>query len=215
MSELLNQWRRDYESETPLSEDTVAADPIAQFEQWFNEATEADFIEPNAMTLATCTADGRPTARIVLLKEYDAQGFVFYTNYESAKAAQLKDNPHAELLFYWDKLGRTVRIHGTVTRVPRAMSEDYFQTRPRKSQLGAWASHQSQPIESRAKLAEQFEAAAEQFGDEPVPTPEHWGGYRVSPDWIEFWQGQRSRLHDRVVYQKQRDGSWIIQRLSP
>ena len=215
MSDLLNQWRRDYEEESPLLESDMAADPIEQFRIWFDEASAADFIEPNAMTLATCSAAGEPAARIVLLKEYDAHGFVFYTSYEGAKAAQLHDNPWAELLFFWDKLGKTVRIYGSVVKVPRGDSEAYFATRPVKSQLGAWASHQSRPIESREALRDQFERAAERFGEGEVPTPPNWGGYRVIPERIEFWQGQRSRLHDRLVYTKQRNGGWTLQRLSP
>jgi pyridoxamine 5'-phosphate oxidase len=215
MSDLLNQWRRDYEDESPLLERDVAGDPIEQFRAWFDEAAAADFVEPNAMTLATCAADGTPSARIVLLKEFDARGFVFYTSYEGAKAAELADNPRAELLFFWDKLGKSVRINGTVTKVPRSMSEAYFATRPVKSQLGAWASHQSRPIESREALRDQFEQMAERFGDGEAPTPPHWGGYRVVPERIEFWQGQRSRLHDRLLYIKQRNGDWQLQRLSP
>jgi pyridoxamine 5'-phosphate oxidase len=215
MSELLNKWRRDYDSESALLESEVAADPIEQFGRWFDEAAAADFVEPNAMTLATCAADGTPAARVVLLKEYDAAGFVFYTSYEGAKAAELADNPRAELLFFWDKLGKMVRVNGTVTKVDRATSEAYFATRPVKSQLGAWASHQSQPIESRDALREKFEQMAQQFGQDEVSTPPNWGGYRVVPERIEFWQGQRSRLHDRILYTKQRDGGWQIQRLSP
>ena len=215
MSDLLNQWRRDYEAESALLEADMQADPIEQFRLWFDEAAAADFIEPNAMTLATCSADGTPGARIVLLKEYDQGGFVFYTSYEGAKAAALHENPRAELMFFWDKLGKSVRINGSVMKVDRAASEAYFATRPVKSQLGAWASHQSQPVQSRAALSEHFEAAAERFGDGQVPTPPNWGGYRVIPQWIEFWQGQRSRLHDRIVYTKARNGGWSIQRLSP
>jgi len=215
MSELLNQWRRDYEAESPLSTEEMAADPIEQFTAWFNEAAEADFIEPNAMTLATCGADGRPSARIVLLKEYDRQGFVFYTSYASAKAAELHDNPRAELLFFWDKLNKSVRINGSVVKVPAETSDAYFATRPIKSQLGAWASHQSQPIDSRDTLRQRFEEALERFGEGDVPRPDDWGGYRVVPERFEFWQGQRSRLHDRIEYTKTRDGDWRIRRLSP
>lgn len=215
MSDLLNQWRQDYDNEPALLESDMAADPIEQFRAWFNEAAEADFIEPNAMTLATCSADGRPAARIVLLKEFDQQGFVFYTSYEGAKAAELADNPQAELMFFWDKLGKSVRIAGPVTKVSRQAAEAYFASRPVKSQLGAWASHQSQPIESRDTLRERFETLADRFNDQTIPTPPNWGGYRVVPERIEFWQGQRSRLHDRVLYTKARNGQWTLQRLSP
>jgi len=215
MSEQMDRWRRDYEDEAPLLEEEMAAHPVDQFQQWFEAAAEADFIEPNAMTLATAAADGTPAARIVLLKEYDRRGFVFYTNYQSAKAGELKDNPRASLLFHWDKLGRTVRISGTATKVPREMSETYFQSRPRKSQIGAWASHQSQVVASRAALREQFETIADYYEGHDLPTPEHWGGYRLWPEQMEFWQGQRSRMHDRLLYSKQRDGTWVLQRLSP
>ena len=215
MSETLNDWRRDYEDEAPLLEQDLSTDPIAQFDRWLQEASQAEMIEPNAMTLATTAADGTPDARIVLLKEFDADGFVFYTNYQSAKAAQLRDNPLATLLFYWDKLGRTVRITGMVTKVGREMSEQYFATRPRKSQIGAWVSDQSQPVVDRDTLRARFEALAEQYEGQDVPCPSHWGGYRVRPRSIEFWQGQRSRMHDRLLYTKQDDGTWSLQRLAP
>lgn len=210
----IGRMRREYDSEG-LTEAQAAADPIAQFERWFAEAQAADILDPNAMTLATCAADGVPTARIVLLKDFDARGFVFFTNYRSAKAAELKDNPLATLLFYWDKLNRTVRVAGEVVRVGRAESEAYFATRPRDSQIAAWASNQSRPIESRAALERQFDEYQQRYADEDVPTPPFWGGYRLLPRAVEFWQGQPSRLHDRLRYDRQMDGTWTRTRLAP
>lgn len=166
------------------------------------------------MTLATADKDGRPSARIVLMKSFDEQGFVFYTNYDSRKGQELAENPRACLLFYWSPLWRQVRIEGAVEKVSEAESEEYFHSRPLGSKLGAWASDQSQPVESREQLEKQFEEFNSKFADN-VPRPPHWGGYRLRPDVIEFWQGRENRLHDRLRYTLQKDGSWLIERLAP
>jgi pyridoxamine 5'-phosphate oxidase len=196
--------------------DHPPADPVEQFHRWFAEAAERGKTpNPHAMTLATVDADGRPAARIVLLKQFDSDGAVFFTNYQSAKGEALAAHPRAELLFFWDHLDRQVRMSGPVMKVSPAESDAYFATRPRGSQIGAWASAQSQPVDSRAALEQQFNQTQERFGDGPVPRPAHWGGYRVAVQQVEFWQGQVNRLHDRVVYIKQTDGSWTAQRLQP
>ena len=210
----MGEMRREYDS-PGLGESEAASDPFEQFRRWFSDAKEADILDPNAMTLATCGAAGVPQARIVLLKHFDEAGFVFFTNYRGDKALELKDNPSASLMFYWDKLNRTVRIVGDVRRVDRAQSERYFASRPRASQLAAWASAQSQPLTSRAALDEQYAAYEQQFARRDVPTPPFWGGYRLRPWSIEFWQGQPSRLHDRLRFDRQRDGTWRLTRLSP
>lgn len=204
--------RRDYARES-LTERDVDPDPIAQFEKWFEEALHAEMIEPNAMTLATSTSDGRPSARIVLLKGADAKGFVFFTDYRSRKGAELEANPHVSLCFWWDALQRQVRITGTVARVSREESETYFRTRPRGSRIGAWASRQSSALASREVLEKEVERLDSAYSED-VPLPPHWGGYRVAPDAIEFWQGRPSRLHDRIVYTRD-GGNWGIGRLSP
>jgi pyridoxamine 5'-phosphate oxidase len=199
-----------------LSETEVAADPIQQFQIWFQQALDANLIEPNAMTLATATPDGKPTARIVLLKGVNEQGFVFYTNYESQKGQQLIANPYAALVFLWDKLERQVRIEGKVEQLKPEESQAYFHSRPRASQLGAWASDQSRVIRDRKILEQKLtDLKAQYTEDTAIPLPPHWGGFCVIPNRIEFWQGRLSRLHDRLVYDVQTDGSWQIQRLAP
>lgn len=199
-----------------LSETDIAADPIKQFQIWFQQALEANLIEPNAMTLATATPDGKPTARIVLLKGVSERGFVFYTNYESQKGQQLIANPYAALVFLWDKLERQVRIEGKVEQLQPDESKAYFHSRPRASQLGAWASDQSRVISDREFLEQKLTDLKAQYAeDQTIPLPPHWGGFRVIPNRIEFWQGRPSRLHDRLVYDLQTDGSWQIQRLAP
>ncbi|HWF47458.1 MAG TPA: pyridoxamine 5'-phosphate oxidase [Bryobacteraceae bacterium] len=199
-----------------LDERGVDPNPIVQFENWFQQALAADLREPNAMTLATATPEGKPSARIVLLKEVSESGFVFYTNYMSRKGRDLEANPWAALIFYWADLERQVRIEGGVLRVPRSQSETYFQSRPKGSRLGAWASHQSQPVESRAQLEIRLkDLEARYTGRDSVPVPEFWGGYLVRPEVIEFWQGRPSRLHDRIEYRRKGESDWLIQRLSP
>jgi pyridoxamine 5'-phosphate oxidase len=205
--------RKDY-GQASLDESDVALDPMVQFTRWFEEALKAEVNEPNAMHLATVGADGRPSARIVLVKQFDERGFTWYTNYDSQKAQQLSANPFAALLFFWSELERQVRIEGRVERTSTAESDKYFNSRPLQSRLSAIASHQSAPIASRAALEQNFDAVARQHGD-VAPRPENWGGFRLVPERIEFWQGRRSRFHDRIVYLRQGDGSWTRQRLQP
>ena len=198
-----------------LLEADINSDPIEQFRTWFQQALNADLIEPNAMTLATATSEGKPTARIVLLKGVSDRGFVFYTNYESQKGRQLIANPYAALVFLWDKLERQVRIEGEVEKLSAEESAEYFHSRPKASQLGAIASDQSRVIPNREILEQRLTQLQEKYANETVPLPEHWGGFRVVPNRIEFWQGRPSRLHDRLVYDLQTDGSWQVNRLSP
>lgn len=206
--------RRNYALESLLESD-VAPNPFVQFDKWFNEALQAQVPEPNAMTLATATAEGRPSARTVLLKGFDEAGFVFFTNYESRKGRELSANPQAALLFVWLELERQILIEGLVEKIPAAESEAYFISRPRGSQLGAWASPQSRVIASREVLEQNLLDLEQQYRDAAVlPTPEHWGGYRVSPNTFEFWQGRESRLHDRIRYTKS-GLDWQIERLAP
>ncbi|MDX1607156.1 MAG: pyridoxamine 5'-phosphate oxidase, partial [Candidatus Competibacterales bacterium] len=198
-----------------LDEDAVASDPISQFERWFTEAQHAELPEPNAMTLATVDPEGRPQARVVLLKDFGPEGFVFYTNYQSAKGRELAARPHAALLFLWIELERQVRIDGPVTRVAEAESEAYFRIRPRASQLGALASQQSRVVADRATLDRRFAELEDEYANREIPRPAHWGGYSVRADTVEFWQGRRSRLHDRLRYRRAEDGGWRLERLEP
>jgi pyridoxamine 5'-phosphate oxidase len=189
--------------------------PIDQFRVWFDDAIAANVAEPNAMTLATVGAEGAPSARIVLLKLVDARGFTFHTNYASRKGRELAANPRAALCFHWQPLERQVRVEGTVERVSREESETYFRTRPVAAQIGAWVSQQSTPVASRAELERLHAELTQKFAGGPVPLPQFWGGLRVVPQAIEFWQGRPSRLHDRILYTRQPDGTWTRQRLSP
>lgn len=204
--------RKDYALRR-LDESDVDADPFKQFHAWLREAIEAQVPEPTAMTLATADASGRPSARIMLLKALDARGFVFYTNYESRKGAELAARPQAALAFFWKELERQVRIEGAIEKVSAAEADEYFASRPLGSRIGAWASTQSATIESREWLERRVQEAAGRFGEAP-PRPPHWGGYRVLPDAIEFWQGRSSRLHDRLAYAREA-GGWKLRRLSP
>jgi pyridoxamine 5'-phosphate oxidase len=214
MSNNIADIRKDYKLQS-LSEDDSLPDPFAQFEKWWKEALDAGVDEVNAMTLATASADGMPDARIVLLKGFDPKGFTFFTNYESAKGAQILENPRASLVFFWKELERQVRISGLVVMVSERESDDYFNSRPENSRIGAWASPQSQSIVSREWLEENERKMRQQFSDRVINRPPHWGGYRVRPTHIEFWQGRPSRLHDRILYSLQTKGDWKIQRLAP
>lgn len=205
--------RKDYALRR-LDESDVDADPFKQFHAWLREAIEARVPEPTAMTLATAGASGRPAARIMLLKALDDRGFVFYTNYASRKGAELEARPAAALTFFWKELERQVRIEGAIEKVSAAESDEYFASRPLGSRIGAWASTQSATIESRQWLEARVKAAEAQHGESP-PRPPHWGGYRVIPDWLEFWQGRQSRLHDRIAYTRGAGGGWQVARLSP
>ncbi len=191
------------------------ADPMTQFGQWFGEAAAAQIRDVNAMSLATATSDGTPSARIVLLKAISERGFVFFTNYHSEKGRELEQNPKAALNFFWAQLERQIRVTGVVEKTPHEESEEYFHSRPHGSQLGAWTSPQSEVIADRAALETSLAAATEQYGGGVVPLPPHWGGYRVVPAMIEFWQGRTNRLHDRFRYTREEDGSWRIERLAP
>lgn len=195
-----------------LLESAVADTPLDQFAQWMDEAIKAEVPEPTAMTLATATPDGQPSARIVLLKGFDMRGFVFFTNYTSRKGQELAANPHASLLFFWPALERQVRIEGGISKIAPEESDAYFRSRPLGSRIGAWVSPQSQPI-TRDELESRRAALTESLGEDPV-RPEHWGGYRIAPERIEFWQGRPSRLHDRLVYERAETG-WILRRLAP
>jgi len=205
--------RKDY-SRASLSENDVAADPVVQFSTWFDEALKAELPEPNAMSIATVGADGRPSSRIVLLKQVDADGFTWFTNYHSRKGRDIEEHPYVALLFHWVELERQVRIEGRIEQVASAESDAYFFSRPLRSQLGAIASQQSAPVDKRETLEKQFAAVEQEYSTHPV-RPAHWGGYRVIPEKMEFWQGRPSRLHDRVVYTRDADGTWSRQRLQP
>jgi pyridoxamine 5'-phosphate oxidase len=209
----ISQLRKEY-SHASLSEDDADPDPIKQFAKWFDEALHAKIPEPNAMSVATATPNGRPSLRILLIKEFNESGFVWFTNYASRKGQELLANPYAALLFHWIELERQVRIEGRVERIAAAESDAYFHSRPLQSRLGAHASSQSQPVANRQVLEQQFTEIEKQYGDQP-PRPEHWGGYRLIPDSIEFWQGRSSRMHDRILYTRLGDGHWLHQRLQP
>jgi pyridoxamine 5'-phosphate oxidase len=205
--------RRDYQG-AALDERSVDRDPHRQFEEWFQAAVAAGVPEPNAMTLATVDARGRPAARIVLLKDHDVRGFTFYTNYESRKGRELATRPFAALVFFWVELERQIRIEGAIEPVDSAAADVYFRKRPRLSRLAAWASAQSAPLPDRATLEARFEEAQRRYPGEDVARPPHWGGYRLLPDAFEFWQGRASRLHDRITYRRD-DTGWDIGRLAP
>lgn len=198
-----------------LDEKRVERDPIKQFQLWLDDAIAAKLPLPEAMNLATATPEGRPSARVVLLKQVDPDGFVFFTNYHSAKAVELESNPYAALVFYWSPLERQVRVEGKVERTSAEESELYFRTRPRESQIGAWASPQSSVIPTREVLEQRARELEEYYRDREVECPGHWGGYRLRPDKIEFWKGRPGRLHDRILYKLMSDGSWAIKRLAP
>lgn len=205
--------RKSYEQGS-LEDHEVESEPLHQFREWFCEALEKGVLEPNAMTLATVAASGRPSTRPVLVKHFDEHGIVWYTNYASRKAHELAANPHAALQFHWVALERVVRIEGTVEKVPDAESDAYFESRPLAHRIGAWASNQSEVIPNRGVIVARAAEFGLKFGLNP-PRPAHWGGYRLKPDYWEFWQGRASRLHDRIAYTLQADGTWRRQRLSP
>lgn len=206
--------RKDYTLQG-LRETDIDLNPFQQFQKWFDQAIAAQLPEPNAMTLATATQEGKPSARMVLLKNFDERGFVFYTNHKSHKGQELANNPHAALVFWWAELERQVRIEGCVEKVSDQESDEYFHSRPFSSRLGAWTSEQSQVISSREILELRLQELKTEYENKEVQRPPHWGGYRVIPTGIEFWQGRPSRLHDRLHYRQLDDGSWGVERLSP
>lgn len=214
MTDTIADLRLEYSAQV-LLEESSAADPFTQFKTWWRQAIETKIVEPNAMTLATASADGIPSARIVLLKGFDQNGFVFYSNYNSYKGLQLAENPKACLVFFWKELERQVRITGLVMPASPQESDAYFNSRPEGSRIGAWASPQSQVIESRVWLDEVYKKFTEQMHDGEINRPPHWGGYRVMPVVVEFWQGRPSRLHDRLQYSLEGDGTWKRERLAP
>lgn len=198
-----------------LDREDLADDPVEQFEDWFRYACETVPMDPNAVSISTVDAEGRPSSRTVLLKYFDDRGFVFFTNYESKKARQIDANPHVALLFFWSDAARQVKIRGKAERIPTSETLKYFLSRPRGSQIGAWVSAQSSVVSSRSLLESKFQEMKQKFSNKEIPLPSFWGGYRVVPDVIEFWQGRRNRLHDRFQYTRQEDGSWKIERLAP
>ncbi|WP_235906064.1 pyridoxamine 5'-phosphate oxidase [Ginsengibacter hankyongi] len=206
--------RKEYRLQSLLEKD-VDGNPMKQFEKWWHEINESAIDEANAMTLATCTRDSKPTARIVLLKEFNKDGFVFFSNYESNKGRQLNANPFASLVFFWKELERQVRIEGTVEKISEKESDEYFSKRPLESRIGAWSSPQSQVIKNREVLENNFTRYSEKFSDKEINRPPHWGGYILKPNLIEFWQGGPGRLHDRLRYIINEKDSWIIERLAP
>ena len=209
----LKNIRRDYKH-SELSKASVNKDPFVQFKNWFSEIVDAKIIDPSAMVLATVAETNMPSTRIVLLKEVDVKGFVFFTNYLSRKAKDLEINPNASLLFYWKEMDRQLRIEGIIEKVKTKISEDYFHTRPRESQISTWVSKQSSIIPDREFLDNKYDELDEEFGNDEIPLPAYWGGYRLIPEYFEFWQGRESRLHDRICYRKEK-GNWKIFRLAP
>lgn len=209
----INNLRHDFAKQT-LDKKDVNANPIVQFTKWFKEAVESKVNEPNAMTLATASVEGKPSARIVLLRNFDENGFIFYTNYTSRKGGEIFKNPYASILFFWPELERQVRIEGKLSKQSAEESDNYFNTRPRTSKLGAWTSEQSRVIASRKALDDEYEKMSLKYPDENVPRPIYWGGYVLEPNSIEFWQGRPNRLHDRLLYTKENSG-WKIERLAP
>jgi pyridoxamine 5'-phosphate oxidase len=206
--------RREYQLQT-LSEEDLAADPLEQFGRWWEDAVRSEIDEVNAMTLATASPNGRPSARIVLLKEFTTDGFVFFTNYESHKGRELAENPQACLVFFWKELERQVRISGPVEKISAGASDAYFLSRPAESRLGAWASPQSRVIASRTQVEQALLRYQKQFGEETITRPPHWGGYVVRPETVEFWQGRPNRLHDRFLYTPVDGTGWKVERLAP
>lgn len=205
--------RTDYKKAS-LAEADVTSDPFSQFANWFDQALKADVAEPNAMSLSTVNAEGKPSSRIVLIKEFDQRGFSWFTNYDSAKGQDLGSNPHAALLFFWTALERQVRIEGRIEKLSDAENDAYFNSRPLGSRQSALASQQSQPIADREALEQKLATVVAEFGEHP-PRPAHWGGYRLLPERVEFWQGRSSRLHDRIIYTRDDNGAWKISRLQP
>jgi pyridoxamine 5'-phosphate oxidase len=214
MDPTIAELRKDY-SLQGLDIGEINPSPVIQFKTWFDQALAAKLPEPNAMTVATTTPDGQPSARMVLLKDFDHRGFVFFTNYNSRKGKELAANPQATLVFWWAELERQVRISGSVEQVSSRESDQYFDSRPHQSRLSAWVSHQSEVVASREDLEYRLQEFQQKYANEEIPRPPHWGGLRVLPTEIEFWQGRPSRLHDRLLYMRLNDGSWKIERLSP
>ncbi len=213
LNDHIRKLRSDY-SQMELNENELEKNPILQFEKWLKEALEAEVLEPHALTVSTVSAEGKPSSRIVLLRDVTTNGFTFYTNYESKKGRDIEQNPYATMNFFWPQIERQVRVDGVLVKVPTAVSEDYFQSRPRESKVGAWASRQSRVLSSRKELEDKFIALSAQYPGDNVPRPPHWGGYLLQPTSVEFWQGRPNRLHDRIEYVLS-GTSWLTQRLSP